>query len=103
MNFSTPPFHSARSSQESPPFDNQEQFLQLKQDDGSVIAPSINCKIEKGFFVSHDKLLDMLSQELLFGPMLIFPCNRLVAEEASMSSDLQSQASLNRYRPWPSA
>jgi meiosis-specific transcription factor NDT80 len=54
MSFPAPSFHPSRNQAESPPFEPQEQFVDLKQDDGSAVLASIHCKIEKGFFISQD-------------------------------------------------
>jgi meiosis-specific transcription factor NDT80 len=52
MNF--PYQQHPRNPSESPPFEDQQTFVQLKSEDGQPIKPNIICKIEKGFFMSND-------------------------------------------------
>jgi meiosis-specific transcription factor NDT80 len=55
MNLSSPTaFVSPRNQSESPPFEDQETLIGLKQEDGTPIAVNIDCRIEKGFFISSD-------------------------------------------------
>jgi meiosis-specific transcription factor NDT80 len=48
-------YPSYRSPPETPPFEPQEDLLEIRTDDGStVVRPEIQAKITKGFFMSQD-------------------------------------------------
>jgi meiosis-specific transcription factor NDT80 len=47
--------HGTRGQNESPPFQDQDNFHEIRTDDGqSVVRPNIQAKVEKGFFMSQD-------------------------------------------------
>lgn len=53
----TPGYPSAMGStnhESSPPFDPQKNFAQVTTREGDVITPTLDCKVDKGFFLSGD-------------------------------------------------